>query len=116
MNPIAKVQIAQYAKSVADLFKLMIQEKEDEFRARIKAGGEYVFGGLQKDHVPILLSDDILDEFSLSKMPKDQQRQPNSHLSLLAMVFIYYNNSEGQEGKEKEVKEKRKRKMKRRKN
>ena len=111
MNPIAKVQIAQYAKSVADLFKLMIQEKEDEFRARIKAGGEYVFGGLQKDHVPILLSDDILDEFSLSKMPKDQQRQPNSHLSLLAMVFTYYNNSEEQEeekgvaGEEKEKNE-----------
>lgn len=36
MNPIAKVQITQYAKSVADLFKLMIQEKEQEFRARIK--------------------------------------------------------------------------------
>ncbi|KAI7859074.1 hypothetical protein BDC45DRAFT_496806 [Circinella umbellata] len=89
MNPIAKVQIAQYAKSVADLFKLMIQEKEDAFRARVKAGGEYVFGGLQKDHVPILLSDDILDEFSLSKMPKDQ-REPNSHLSLLAMVDCWY--------------------------
>ncbi|KAG2223563.1 hypothetical protein INT45_001645 [Circinella minor] len=100
MNPIAKVQIAQYAKSVADLFKLMIQEKEDEFRARIKAGGEYVFGGLQKDHVPILLSDDILDEFSLSKMPKDQ-REPNSHLSLLAMVFIYYNKTK--RGGEEEV-------------
>ncbi|KAI8148884.1 hypothetical protein BJV82DRAFT_506055 [Fennellomyces sp. T-0311] len=91
MNPIAKVQITQYARSVADLFKLMIQEKEDELRARVKAGGEYVFGGLQKDHVPILLSDDILDEFSLSKMPKDQ-RTPNSHLSLLAMACITINS------------------------
>ncbi|KAI9487927.1 hypothetical protein BDB00DRAFT_877987 [Zychaea mexicana] len=90
MNPIAKVQITQYARSVADLFKLMIQEKEEQFRARIKEAGEYVFGGLQKDHVPILLSDDILDEFSLSKMPKAQQRQPNSHLSLLAMVDCWY--------------------------
>lgn len=37
MNPIANIQITQYARSVADLFKLMIQEKEDEFRARVKA-------------------------------------------------------------------------------
>ncbi|CDS06717.1 Putative Prephenate dehydrogenase (NADP) [Lichtheimia ramosa] len=89
MNPIANIQITQYARSVADLFKLMIQEKEDEFRARVKAAGDYVFGGLQKDHVPILLSDDILDEFSLSKIPKEQ-RKPNSHLSLLAMVDCWY--------------------------
>jgi prephenate dehydrogenase (NADP+) len=36
MNPSARIQITQYAKSVADLFKLMIQEKEEEFRARIR--------------------------------------------------------------------------------
>ncbi|KAI9252591.1 hypothetical protein EDC94DRAFT_621031 [Helicostylum pulchrum] len=89
MNPIAKVQITQYAKCVADLFKLMIQEKEDEFRARIKKAGEFVFGGLQKDHVPILLDDTILDEFSLSKIPKEK-KQPNSHLSLLAMVDCWH--------------------------
>ncbi|KAI8094806.1 hypothetical protein BDF21DRAFT_330837 [Thamnidium elegans] len=89
MNPIAKVQITQYAKCVADLFKLMIQEKEDEFRARIKTAGEFVFGGLQKDHVPILLDDTILDEFSLSKIPKEK-KQPNSHLSLLAMVDCWH--------------------------
>ncbi|KAI7862689.1 hypothetical protein BDF14DRAFT_1852308 [Spinellus fusiger] len=89
MNPIAKMQISQYAKSVADLFKLMIQQKEEEFRTRIKNAGDYVFGGLQKDHVPILLSDEILDEFSLSNMPKEN-RLPNSHLSLLAMVDCWY--------------------------
>lgn len=89
MNPIAKVQITQYAKCVADLFKLMIQEKEEEFRARIKRAGEFVFGGLQKDHVPILLDDKILDEFSLSKIPKEK-KQPNSHLSLLAMVDCWH--------------------------
>ncbi|KAL9554290.1 hypothetical protein MBANPS3_002868 [Mucor bainieri] len=89
MNPIANQQITQYALSVADLFKLMIQEKEDEFRARVKKAGEFVFGGLQKDHVPILLDDKILDEFSLSKIPKEQ-RTPNSHLSLLAMVDCWH--------------------------
>ncbi|KAG1152600.1 hypothetical protein G6F37_001065 [Rhizopus arrhizus] len=89
MNPIAKDQIMQYAKSVADLFKLMIQEKEDEFRARIKEASDSVFGGLQKDHIPILLDDQLLDEFSLSKIPKEN-RQPNSHLSLLAMVDCWH--------------------------
>ncbi|KAI8642364.1 hypothetical protein BD408DRAFT_344456 [Parasitella parasitica] len=89
MNPIANQQITQYALSVADLFKLMIQEKEDEFRARVKEAGQFVFGGLQKDHVPILLDDKILDEFSLSKIPKEQ-RTPNSHLSLLAMVDCWH--------------------------
>ncbi|CAO3620255.1 unnamed protein product [Mucor fragilis] len=89
MNPIANQQITQYALSVADLFKLMIQEKEEEFRARVKRAGEFVFGGLQKDHVPILLDDKILDEFSLSKIPIEQ-RTPNSHLSLLAMVDCWH--------------------------
>jgi prephenate dehydrogenase (NADP+) len=89
MNPIANQQITQYALSVADLFKLMIQEKEEEFRARVKKAGEFVFGGLQKDHVPILLDDKILDEFSLSKIAKEQ-RTPNSHLSLLAMVDCWH--------------------------
>ncbi|CEP19597.1 hypothetical protein [Parasitella parasitica] len=90
MNPIANQQITQYALSVADLFKLMIQEREDEFRARVRQAGEFVFGGLQKDHVPILLDDKILDEFSLSKIPKEKQRTPNSHLSLLAMVDCWH--------------------------
>ena len=36
MNPSAKIQIQQYAQSVSDLFKLMIQEKEIEFRTRVK--------------------------------------------------------------------------------
>jgi prephenate dehydrogenase (NADP+) len=89
MNPIARHQITQYARSVSDLFKLMIQEREDEFRARVKQAGDFVFGGLQKDHVPILLDDSILDEFSLSKISKEQ-RQPNSHLSLLAMVDCWH--------------------------
>ena len=36
MNTSAKIQIQQYAQSVSDLFKLMIQEKEEEFRIRVK--------------------------------------------------------------------------------
>lgn len=42
MNPSAKLQIQQYAQSVSDLFKLMIQEKEEEFRARVKKVKTYL--------------------------------------------------------------------------
>ncbi|KAG2185268.1 hypothetical protein INT44_002058 [Umbelopsis vinacea] len=90
MNPSARIQITQYARSVADLFKLMIQEKEDEFRARIMKAGDYVFGSLNEDHVPILLDDKLLDEFSLSNVPSNGKRETNSHLSLLAMVDCWY--------------------------
>lgn len=37
LNPSAKAQVRQYSLSVAALFKLMIQEKETEFVARIQA-------------------------------------------------------------------------------
>ncbi|KAG2181143.1 hypothetical protein INT43_008725 [Umbelopsis isabellina] len=90
MNPSARIQITQYAKSVADLFKLMIQEKEEEFRSRIREAGNFVFGSLNDDHVPILLDDRLLDEFSLSNVPSGSIREPNSHLSLLAMVDCWY--------------------------
>jgi prephenate dehydrogenase (NADP+) len=43
MNPSAKIQIQQYAQSVSDLFKLMIQEKEEEFRLRIKKVKHFSF-------------------------------------------------------------------------
>ena len=36
LNPSAKRQIEQYAKSVSDLFMLMIQEKREEFTNRIR--------------------------------------------------------------------------------
>ncbi|GBC09756.1 hypothetical protein RclHR1_00910006 [Rhizophagus clarus] len=89
MNPSAKLQIQQYAQSVSDLFKLMIQEKEEEFRTRVKKAGEFVFGKSSESREPILLSDTILDKFSLSIVPKEK-RKPNSHLSLLAMVDCWY--------------------------
>ncbi|RGB40982.1 hypothetical protein C1646_348728 [Rhizophagus diaphanus] len=89
MNPSAKLQIQQYAQSVSDLFKLMIQEKETEFRTRVKKAGEFVFGKSSESREPILLSDTLLDKFSLSIVPKEK-RKPNSHLSLLAMTDCWY--------------------------
>jgi prephenate dehydrogenase (NADP+) len=36
MNPSARLQVQQYAKSVSELFMLMIQEKKIEFEERIR--------------------------------------------------------------------------------
>ena len=36
MNPSARLQVQQYAKSVSELFMLMIQEKRIEFEERIR--------------------------------------------------------------------------------
>ncbi|CAG8454556.1 4039_t:CDS:10 [Ambispora gerdemannii] len=89
MNPSAKVQVHQYAQSVSDLFKLMIQEKEEEFSKRVKKAGDFIFRKVIGDREPILLSDLYLDKYSLSIVPKEK-RKPNSHLSLLAMTDCWY--------------------------
>ncbi|KAF9367660.1 prephenate dehydrogenase (NADP(+)), partial [Podila verticillata] len=88
LNPSAKAQVRQYSLSVAALFKLMIQEKEAEFVSRIRAAGDFVFGN-RGNREQILLSDNLLDQYSLGSVPKDK-RKPNSHLSLLAMVDCWY--------------------------
>jgi len=47
LNPSAKQQIRQYSKSVSTLFRMMIQEQEEEFNKRIR---EVV---LSSEHVEI---------------------------------------------------------------
>lgn len=97
LNPWAQIQIKQYAKSVTELFKLMLERRETDLADRVWAAREGVFGWKrdqegdadQTDHdrAPILLSEDLLDQFSLGK--RDEAgggASPNSHLSLLAMV------------------------------
>ncbi|KAI0320406.1 prephenate dehydrogenase [Amylostereum chailletii] len=97
LNPSAREQIRQFAQSVTDIFKLMLAADEAGLRARMYDARRRVFGDVDADggdsdtgrRRPILLSEDILDRFSLGK--KDtahaQDRPPaNSHLSLLAMV------------------------------
>lgn len=86
MNPAAQRQIRQYASSVTELFKLILEGKRNEFETRIRTAGEFVFGK-QKDE--LLLRDEILDQFSLSGVPKSE-RKPNSHLSLLGMVDCWW--------------------------
>lgn len=113
LNPSARTQINQYAQSATDLYKLMLAGDEDTLRTRVYHARDAVFGSVSNNSPvvgevstrhPILLSEEILDRFSLSRtpapsklsldsvaLPEEQAKalaQPlrNSHLSLLAMV------------------------------
>ncbi|GAA5862173.1 hypothetical protein JCM1840_001668 [Sporobolomyces johnsonii] len=96
LNPTAQKQIHQFAESASDLFKLMIQGKEDELRRRVLAARDFVFGSSEGDGdhaqpTPILLSDTALDRFSIgSPSSSDTPPPPNSHLALLAMVDCWH--------------------------
>ncbi|GMM30260.1 prephenate dehydrogenase (NADP(+)) [Martiniozyma asiatica (nom. inval.)] len=83
-NPAAHKQITQYAKSCEELFTLMIQGRKDDLLQRILQAKKNVFGHLGDDHA-LLLNDDLLEQYSLSKVPPGG-RQKNSHLSLLSIV------------------------------
>ncbi|KAI0345057.1 Prephenate dehydrogenase [Trametopsis cervina] len=92
LNPSARSQIDQFARSATEIFKLMLSADEDGLRRRIYEDRDIVFGGGGPERTPILLSEDIFDRFSLGKKPADLDTPPdgrvpaNSHLSLLAMV------------------------------
>lgn len=87
-NPQAHKQILQYATSTTELFKLMIEGMEDELRARLFAARDFVFGKLDKKQ-SLLLSDDLLENFSLGKSPPEGSKA-NSHLSLLGIVDSWF--------------------------
>lgn len=89
LNPAAQKQIKQYAASVTELYKLILEGRKDQFEARIRAAGDAVFGSLKEEHQELLLKDEVLDRFSLGSIPAGQ-RIPNSHLSLLAMVDCWH--------------------------
>lgn len=99
LNPSARVQIDQYAASTTDLFKLMLAGDRAALRARLHAARQKVFvdGQDAQANPTILLSEDVLDRFSLGKKPQQgvvaspispsaHNTNANSHLSLLAMV------------------------------
>ena len=114
LNPAARIQIDRYATSATELFKMMLEggsggaEEQQIFRDRVEWARGVVFGDEQRRR-PILLSEDILDKFSLGKLASSplcetergrgaissdgqasrrppSKCRPNSHLSLLAMV------------------------------
>ncbi|KAK0388392.1 hypothetical protein NLU13_4637 [Sarocladium strictum] len=85
LNPEAKEQIAQYARSVTDLYKLMIEGNLEGMRERIFKAREKVFGRPETWKTQ-LLEPSILTSFSLGTPTADSPPRPNNHLSLLAMV------------------------------
>lgn len=87
LNPAAKRQIRQYAESVTELYKMMLGGQRRELQQRIREAGAAVFSK-DAEAQDLLLSDEVLDKFSLSKGPK--QRRPNNHLSLLAIVDCWW--------------------------
>ncbi|GAB1213664.1 hypothetical protein ATERTT37_002814 [Aspergillus terreus] len=85
LNPAAKKQIRQYAESVTELYKLMIEGRRDELKQRVYAAGAAVFRAGTEGQ-DLLLKDEVLDRFSLSNRSREDT-PPNSHLSLLAILF-----------------------------
>ncbi|KAI5955111.1 TYR1 [Candida jiufengensis] len=87
-NPSAHDQVLQYSKSTTELFTLMIQGKKQELNERMQKVKKFVFKHINNHN--LLLDDNILEKFSLSKTPPEG-KQPNSHLSLLAIADSWYN-------------------------
>jgi prephenate dehydrogenase (NADP+) len=85
LNPYARQQVRRYAVSESELFKLMIMEQEAAFRERLYKARDFVFHESRK---PIMLSDKVMKEFSLSQ--NHELQKPNSHLSILSMVDAWY--------------------------
>lgn len=85
LNPFARKQVRQYAKSESELFKMMICEQEDVFRDRIKAASQFVFHG-ERDF--ITLDGEVMKDFKMAEEGADHKS--NSHLSLLAMVDSWF--------------------------
>ena len=85
LNPSAKQQIREYAKSVTELFKLMLTGNAAELEKRVKTAGEAVFGNRPPE---LLLEDETLDRFSLGD--RKAKKTPNNHLSLLAIVDCWW--------------------------
>ncbi|UKZ79144.1 hypothetical protein TrVFT333_006894 [Trichoderma virens FT-333] len=86
LNPEARKQVAQYAKSVTELYKLMLEGNLEGLKARIYGARDRVFGPSKTWASRPLLEPSILTAFSLGTPSPEEPARPNNHLSLLAMV------------------------------
>lgn len=93
LNPHARLQIDQFAKSCTEIFKLMLAGSKEDLRERVYRARSKVFPGFEGKgntrQVPVFLSESVLDQFTLSathSLPTQAASRPNSHLAILAMV------------------------------
>lgn len=90
-NPKAHDQTLQYATSVTELLKLIVAGKREQLKERLYAAREYVFKRVSEDPShSMLLPDELLGQFSLSKDVTGTERNPNSHLSILGIVDSWF--------------------------
>jgi prephenate dehydrogenase (NADP+) len=87
LNPAAREQIKQYAASVTELYKLMLEGDREQLTKRVKDAGAAVFKGHTSED-DLLLKDEVLDRFAMGEIPAERVR--NNHLSLLAMVDCWH--------------------------
>lgn len=89
LNPVARIQIDQFARSATELFVLMISRDEEGFRKRVYAGRDHVFGPpdspIKSTTPPMFLSDEVFSTFAIGE-PAAGPSPPNSHLTILAIV------------------------------
>ncbi|KAG0146959.1 hypothetical protein CROQUDRAFT_656752 [Cronartium quercuum f. sp. fusiforme G11] len=94
LNPSAKIQIDQYARSVTELFTLMISNREDLLRKRVLIARDFVFGIPNSNDdlrcKPLFPSDDFFKSFAIGEPAEDESSPPNSHLTLLGIVDCWY--------------------------
>ena len=88
LNPSAKKQIRQYAKSVTELFKLMLEGNRPALRERVRMARAAVFG--DNNHRELLLREDVLNRFIVGDPSMALEKTRNNHLSLLAMVDCWW--------------------------
>ena len=87
LNPEARSQVAQYARSTTDLYKLMLQGDLPALRMRVYAARDRVFGSSTTWATGgPLIEPSVLAKFSMGTPSDDEPARPNNHLSLLAMV------------------------------
>ncbi|KAJ1555507.1 prephenate dehydrogenase (NADP(+)) [Cladochytrium tenue] len=89
LNESAREQVRQFARSARELFGLMIQQREDEFRARVNAAAAAVFSS-DRLREPILDLDRIANATAPPQDSRPVVKKSNSHLAILAIVDCWH--------------------------